>query len=82
MVSSYGCLRPGSPDGLPLLGRVAARPGVIVATGHFRNGILLSPITGTLIAELIVKGETTMPLTPFRPDRPFPTAPLPMTNVQ
>ena len=73
MVSSYGCLRPGSPDGLPLLGRVAARPGVIVATGHFRNGILLSPITGMLIAELIVKGETTLPLTPFRPDRPFPT---------
>jgi glycine oxidase len=82
MVSSYGCLRPGSPDGLPLLGRVAARPGVIVATGHFRNGILLSPITGTLIAELIITGETTMPLTPFRPDRPFPAAPLPMTNVQ
>jgi len=78
MVSSYGCLRPGSPDGLPLLGRVPARPGVIVATGHFRNGILLSPITGTLIADLIVKGQTTMPLTPFRPDRPFPAAPLPL----
>ena len=77
MVSSYGCLRPGSPDGLPLLGRVAARPGVIVATGHFRNGILLSPITGMLIAELIVKGDTTLPLTPFRPDRPFPPGPPP-----
>ena len=51
--------------------------GLIVATGHFRNGILLSPITGTLIAELIVKGETTMPLTPFRPDRPFPPGPPP-----
>jgi glycine oxidase len=77
MVTSYGCLRPASADGLPLLGRMGERPGLVVATGHFRNGILLAPITGTLIAELIVKGETTLPLAPFRPDRPFPPGPPP-----
>jgi glycine oxidase len=77
MVASYGCLRPGSADGLPLLGRMPEKPGLIVATGHFRNGILLAPITGTLIAELIVKGETTLPLAPFRPDRAFPPGPPP-----
>jgi len=75
MIASYGCLRPASQDGLPLLGRVAERPGLVVATGHFRNGILLAPITGTLIAELIVQGRTSMPLTPFRPDRTFPPGP-------
>lgn len=72
MVASYGCLRPASADGMPLLGRVAERPGLVVATGHFRNGILLAPITGTLIADLIVKGCTHLSLASFRPDRPFP----------
>lgn len=73
MVSSYGCLRPASADGLPLFGRVPATPGLVVATGHFRNGILLAPITGALIADLIVHGRTAIPLAPFRPDRPFPS---------
>jgi len=77
MVASYACLRPASADGLPLLGRVAGTPGLVMATGHFRNGILLAPITGTLIADLIVQGRTAIPLAPFRPDRPFPPAPPP-----
>ncbi len=77
MVASYGCLRPASADGLPLLGRVAGRPGLVVSTGHFRNGILLAPITGVLIAELIVHNRTAIPLAPFRPDRPFPPGPPP-----
>ena len=75
MIASYGCLRPGSADELPLLGHVPARPGLVVATGHFRNGILLAPITGKLIAELIVSGRPSMSLDPFRPDRPFPPGP-------
>jgi glycine oxidase len=77
MAASYGCLRPASADGLPLLGRVAGRPGLVVATGHFRNGILLAPITGALIADLILHGKTAIPLDPFRPDRPFPPGPPP-----
>jgi glycine oxidase len=77
MATSYGCLRPASADGLPLLGPVPGRPGLIVATGHFRNGILLAPITGKLIAELIVRGTPSISLEPFRPDRPFPPGPPP-----
>jgi glycine oxidase len=77
MVASYGCLRPASTDGLPLLGRAPTIPGLIVATGHFRNGILLAPITGQLIAEVIVRGKPSLSLEPFRPDRPFPSAPSP-----
>lgn len=75
MVASYGCLRPASADGLPMLGSVPGRPSLVLATGHFRNGILLAPITGQLIAELIVSGKTSLPLDAFRPDRPFPPGP-------
>jgi glycine oxidase len=78
MVASYGCLRPASADGLPLLGPVPDRPGLILATGHFRNGILLAPITGQLIAELIVREEPSISLSPFRPDRSFPPGPPPL----
>jgi glycine oxidase len=44
-------LRPMSPDGLPIIGRLSAQ--VIVATGHGRNGILLAPITADAVAALI-----------------------------
>jgi len=71
MVTNWACLRPAAPDGLPLLGRVPGRPGLVIATGHFRNGILLAPITGKIIAELIVDGKSSLSLEPFRPDRPF-----------
>lgn len=77
MAASWGCLRPAAPDGLPLLGRIPEREGLIVATGHFRNGILLGPITGKLIAELIIDGKPSLPLDRFRPTRPFPTGPPP-----
>ncbi len=72
MAASWACLRPAAPDGLPLLGPVPGRPGLVIATGHFRNGILLAPITGKIIAELVVNGTSSIPLDPFRPDRAFP----------
>jgi glycine oxidase len=56
---------------------VPDRPGLIIATGHFRNGILLAPITGKLITELITEGRTSISLEPFRPDRLFPSGPPP-----
>jgi glycine oxidase len=77
MAASWGCLRPATPDGLPILGVVPDRPGLIIATGHFRNGILLAPITGKLITELITEGRTSISLEPFRPDRLFPSGPPP-----
>ncbi|HTU02076.1 MAG TPA: glycine oxidase ThiO, partial [Candidatus Sulfotelmatobacter sp.] len=77
MAASWACLRPAAPDGLPLLGPVPGRPGLIVATGHFRNGILLGPITGKLVAEMIRDGKPSIPLDRFRPDREFPVGPPP-----
>jgi len=73
MLTSWGCLRPATPDGLPMLG--SARPGLILATGHFRHGILLAPVTARLIASLVVTGRPPASLAPFRPDRPFPAGP-------
>lgn len=77
IVATWACLRPAAPDGVPVLGPVPGRRGLVVATGHFRSGILLAPITGKLIAELIVEGNPSIPLEPFRPDRPFPPGPAP-----
>ena len=47
-------LRPGSPDGLPIVGRSSRHPRLLYATGHYRNGILLAPLTASLVADLIV----------------------------
>lgn len=61
-------LRPGSRDNCPLLG--ACEPErLVVATGHYRNGILLTPATGDLIAELLTTGATPVALEPFSPMR-------------
>ncbi|WP_406266541.1 glycine oxidase ThiO [Streptomyces sp. NBC_00191] len=48
-------LRPASPDNAPLLGP-SALPGLHLATGHYRNGVLLTPVTGDVLAELLVTG--------------------------
>jgi glycine oxidase len=46
-------LRPATPTGLPVIRRSTAHPSIVYATGHFRNGILLAPLTGRLVADLI-----------------------------
>jgi glycine oxidase len=67
VVETWAGLRPASPDGLPYLGATAL-DGYVVAAGHYRNGILLTPLTGRLIAQLIVDGSATG-LEPFSPLR-------------
>lgn len=62
-------LRPGTPDDLPVLGRSAHAPGLFYATGHYRNGVLLAPITARLLGELIVDGVEDELLQAFSPDR-------------
>ena len=62
--STYAGLRPGTPDELPILGATELA-GLIMAVGHYRNGILLAPITGELICDLITTGDTSFPLEPF-----------------
>jgi len=62
-------LRPATPDELPVLGRDPEIPGLIHASGHYRNGVLLAPITGKVIADL-VEGKLADPaLDHFRPGR-------------
>ncbi len=62
-------LRPGSPDGLPYLGKVPGLENFLVATGHFRAGLQLSPGTGLILRELLLGRASPMPLEPFRLDR-------------
>ncbi|MFD1673909.1 glycine oxidase ThiO [Alicyclobacillus fodiniaquatilis] len=50
---SWTGLRPGSPNGQPWIGEVAQFPGLHVAVGHFRNGILLSPVTGNMVVKSV-----------------------------
>jgi glycine oxidase len=69
VASAWAGLRPGSPDGRPIIGPLPGWRNVYVATGHFRNGILQGPITGRLVAQLITAGETELPLAPFAPGR-------------
>jgi glycine oxidase len=66
---SWAGLRPGSADGLPMLGALPGWENVTLATGHFRNGILLAPLTGELIAQAIVEGRASEALAPFDPAR-------------
>jgi glycine oxidase len=64
----YG-FRPWAPDGMPVLGPWPRVAGLYVATGHYRNGIVLAPITAALMAETITTGRAPALLTPFLPDR-------------
>lgn len=68
-VDSWASIRPGTLDGLPILGALPGQEGSYVATGHYRNGILQAPITAKLIAELIVNGRVPHELEPFSPNR-------------
>jgi glycine oxidase len=47
-------LRPGTPDALPIIGWSRALPNVMYATGHFRNGVLLCPLTAQLVARAMI----------------------------
>ena len=68
MVTSWAGLRPATPDRLPYLGK-APVDGLIVATGHYRNGILLAPITAEIVADLLAGQPPAVDLAPFDPQR-------------
>ncbi|MDX8403397.1 MAG: glycine oxidase ThiO [Mariprofundaceae bacterium] len=57
--------RPGSPDGMPFLGSVEAIPGLWVASGHYRNGVGLAPITAKVMSHWIVGDEPEMDMSAF-----------------
>jgi glycine oxidase len=62
-------LRPATPDALPFLGASGASERIVYATGHFRNGVLLAPLTAHLIADLILDGREDPVLARLRPGR-------------
>jgi glycine oxidase len=61
-------LRPGTPDDLPILGATST-PGYFVAAGHFRDGILLAPITARVMTELVMGSKPSCDLRAFSPGR-------------
>ena len=68
LVTSWAGLRPSTPDRLPYLGK-GPMEGLIVATGHYRNGILLAPITAEIVADLLAGQSPAVDLAPFDPTR-------------
>jgi D-amino-acid dehydrogenase len=62
-------LRPMTPDGLPVIGRIPTTVNAYVATGHAMLGITLGPATGDYLAELVITGRVPPVLEPFRPER-------------
>jgi glycine oxidase len=68
LVETVVGLRPGSPDNAPMLGP-AGPEGLVVATGHYRNGILLTPVTADAVAELLATGQVPELIAPFGPQR-------------
>jgi len=68
ILEDWAGLRPGTPDALPILGATAT-PGYYVATGHFRDGILLAPITAQVMADVVNGKEPEHDLTGFSPSR-------------
>ena len=59
--------RPGTPDNAPMLGRLD--PRTVVATGHYRHGVLLTPVTADTITELLATGRAPELIAPFTPTR-------------
>jgi glycine/D-amino acid oxidase-like deaminating enzyme len=62
-------LRPKTADELPAIGRSSTMPHVFHAIGHYRNGVLLAPLTAALIADLVLDGRARPELALVRPDR-------------
>ena len=67
--SAWAGLRPASPDGLPIVGPIPEVEGLAVATGHYRNGVLLSPVTGGLVSDWVAGKGTPDEARAFLPSR-------------
>jgi glycine oxidase len=68
-VRAWAGLRPVTPDMLPILGADPEYPSLLYACGHSRNGVLMAPLTGDIIADLVIGSPLSLDLAQFRPDR-------------
>jgi glycine oxidase len=73
-LEAWSGIRPATADSLPLLGSLPGQPHSLLATGHYRNGILLAPATAHVMAQTITGETPSIDLSPFVPDR---TPPVP-----
>jgi glycine oxidase len=71
-LEAWAGLRPATPDGLPLLGALPNQPNHFIATGHYRDGILLAPATAHVMAQLLLGETPSIDLAPFSPARTTP----------
>jgi glycine oxidase len=62
-------LRPATADEMPIIGRSARMPGLVYATGHYRNGVLLAPLTARAVADLVLDNREDPLLAPAAPQR-------------
>lgn len=69
LVTTWAGLRPGTPDRRPVLGRLPGYDNVVMAGGHFRNGILLAPLTARVVADLVAGRAPEVDLAPLDPGR-------------
>ena len=69
ILEQTACLRPRTPDGLPILGQAPGRDNVYLATGGGKKGVLLAPAMGRVLADLIVRDKTRLPIDDFAPGR-------------
>jgi glycine oxidase len=68
-VEARAGLRPATDDGLPVIGRSNRTPGIVYASGHYRNGILLAPLTAAIVADLVIDDRHDPALTLTSPGR-------------
>ncbi len=68
VLEDWAGLRPGTPDNMPILGATTT-PGYFVAAGHFRDGILLAPVTAHVMAQVITGAQPDYDISPFSPAR-------------
>ena len=68
-VEARAGLRPATPDGLPAIGPFRRAPRIVAATGHYRNGILLAPLTAEIVAKYLVEGVSDPVFEVTTPDR-------------
>ncbi len=66
---AWAGLRPGTPDDLPIIGASPELPNLVIATGHFRNGILLAPVTADLVRQIVLSESAAIDISPFSPAR-------------
>tara|TARA_Y100000590_G_C15711857_1_gene1010543 strand:+ start:1396 stop:2511 length:1116 start_codon:yes stop_codon:yes gene_type:complete len=69
IIKHTACLRPLSPDGLPILGFLPGNPKIVIASGAGRKGILLGPVMGKSAADLVLNGYTSSDISALNPDR-------------